>query len=133
MSTYVGGNPLSYTDPSGLTQHDIDVAYNLARSTYPDLIFGPGEPIADLAINSGYAGLSYLKNQGELTNIPGRDDSIHINKSYLDNLDDTQATDLLDTIIHEALHHTRPAELQIPPDYDHAYIVPEAARRVHLI
>jgi hypothetical protein len=95
----------------------------------PDLKFGPGAPVPDLARDSGYAGLSYLKNQGTSTNIPGRDDLIHLNQRYLDVLNTAQAVDLLDTIIHEALHHTRPPELQVLPSYDHPYIVPEAAKR----
>lgn len=126
---YVGSNPISRFDPFGLTQCDIDAAYGVARRFYPRLNFGAGSPKADLSADSGRSGLSQLINQGTQTNIPGRDGYIHVNVKYLETLNDTQAVDLLDTIIHEALHFTRPPQLQIPPTFDHPYIVPEAARK----
>ena len=127
---YVGSNPLSFVDPFGLTQCDIDTAYQTARLLNRDLTFGAGAPKVDLARDSGFDGNSQLINQGTFKNIPGRDGYIHLNVKYLDQLTDAEAIDLLDTIIHEALHNTRPPELQVPPDNDHAYIVPQAAMRI---
>ncbi len=37
--SYVGGNPVNFIDPLGLTQRDIDVARLLAKQTQPDLEF----------------------------------------------------------------------------------------------
>ena len=59
--------------------------------------------------------------------IPGREGLIPRNVEYLDCLSDDQSVDLLDSVIHEALHFTRSPELQMPPDFDHNYVVPEAA------
>jgi hypothetical protein len=119
--------------PSGLTQQDIDVAVSITKNRYPDLNMGGGPPIPDLPANGNEAAHSNLKNQGNQTNIPGRDGRIHLNENYLKCLSDAEALDLLDTIIHESEHFTRPAAQQVPPDYDHTFIVPDTARRVQRI
>jgi hypothetical protein len=126
---YAGGNPIINVDPFGLTQCDIDAAFSIAKAFYPKLNFGEGPPITDLPKNGGEAAHSNLRNQGPYKNIPGRDGRIHLNVEYLDCLSDDQAADLLDSVIHEALHFTRPPELQMPPGFDHNYVVPEAARK----
>ena len=130
---YVDADPLSYLDPLGLTQQDINVAVSVTKSHYPDLNMGTGPPIPDLPANGGEAAHSNLINQGNQTNIPGRDGRIHLNENYLKCLSDADALDLLDTIIHESEHFTRPASRQVPPDYDHTFIVPDTARRVQKI
>ena len=126
---YVGDNPISNVDPFGLSQCDIDAALSTAKAFYPNLNFGQGPPISDLPKGGGEAAHSNLKNQGQYKNIPGRDGRIHLNMKYLDCLNDDQAVDLLDSVIHESLHFTRPPELQVPPDFDHTFVVPEAARK----
>jgi hypothetical protein len=71
-----------------------------------------------------------MRNQGEATNIPGRDGRIHLNVKYLERLSGTIAYHLLDTIIHEGFHLTRPAIDQVPPLWDHGYINAETVKRV---
>ena len=131
LYSYVSGDPISLVDPLGLTQCDIDAAYDIAKRFYPKLVFGEGSPKVDLPKDGGELGHSSLRNQGERKNIPGRDGLIHLNKKYLDCLSEDQAIDLLDTLIHESLHFTRPPSLQIDPEYDHNYIYPEAARKTN--
>ena len=126
---YVGSRPASATDPFGLTQCDIDAAVTISKAFYPKLNFGEGPPIADLPKDSGLAANASLRNQGPQTNIPGRDGLIHLNEKYLDCLSDEEAIDLLDSVIHESFHFTRPPALQVQPEFDHGYIVPEAVRK----
>jgi hypothetical protein len=128
---YVCGNPLGALDPFGLTQCDIDAAYAVATRDNPDMKFGAGPPKVDIPDAPG-ANLaeSQLINQGTQTNIPGRDGYIHLNQLYLGTLNQATVADLLDTIIHEGLHFTRPPQFQDPAyNFDHPYIYPEAARR----
>jgi len=127
---YVGGNPLGWFDPDGLTQCDIDTAYEIVKRKYPELNFGKDSPVVDLPRNGPEAGNSQPKNQGKQKNIPGRDGNIHLNKNYLDKLSDPKAVDLVDTIIHEALHLSRDPIDQMPPTFDHGFIVPETERLV---
>lgn len=127
---YVGANPLSYVDLFGETQCDIDTAFEVAKESNPDMHFGAGPPIVDIPADDVRLAYSNLINQGSSKNIAGRDGRIHLNQLYLADLDLATAIDLLDTILHEGLHFTRPAELQGPATgYDHDFIVPEAARR----
>ncbi len=117
---YVGGNPISSIDPFGLTQCDIDAAFAFAKKMNPDIKFGGGAPKADMP-RSGAEGEAQLR---------GGDGYIHLNERYLDVLDWSGVYNLLDTIIHEGLHFTRPIELQEKSNnYDHRYISPEATRR----
>jgi RHS repeat-associated protein len=130
---YVGGNPISRFDRNGLLQCDIDAALATAQQTNNDLNFGRGPPKVDIPANDRRSGFASLINQGNATNIAGRDGLIHLNTSYLRSLTTAQATDLYDTVIHEALHFSRPASMQIPENgYDHAFIEPDASRRVGL-
>ena len=69
------------------------------------------------------------EDQGTHKNIPGRDGRIHLNEKYLECLGEDQAIDLFDTMIHESLHLTRPPELQVPPEFDHDFVVPETKRK----
>jgi RHS repeat-associated protein len=128
--TYVGGNPMSYIDPMGLTQCDIDVAYATARQMNPDMKFGEGPPIADIPWSDQRTGSAELRSQGLRNNIPGRDGRIHVSSNYLNSLDDAGKMRLLTTIIHEGLHFSGPALLQDEEyGFDHAFIKPEGARR----
>ncbi|KAF1684404.1 hypothetical protein B1992_15110 [Pseudoxanthomonas broegbernensis] len=119
---YVSGNPISRIDSLGLTQCDIDTAFEFAKRMNPDVRFGMGTPKADIP-RSGVEGQAQLR---------GGDGYIHLNERYLDILDWSGIYNLLDTIIHEGLHFTRPIGLQEKlNNYDHNYISPEATRRAH--
>ncbi len=115
---YAGNNPISMIDPLGLTQCDIDAAFEVAKELNPDLKFGRGDPKPDMP-RAGDMGRSDLNG----------DRFIHLNERYLDDLDWAGQFDLFDTIIHEGLHFTRPAALQVPPRWDHVYINAESRRR----
>ena len=127
---YVGGNPLNFVDPYGLTQCDIDFAYQFAVLNNLDLNFGEGAPIVDLPWNGAVAGRAGLRQQG-LRYVPDRTGRIHLRMSYLDTLSTELKMQLLNTIIHEALHFSGPSLLQDEPyGHDHVFIKQETARRV---
>ena len=91
---YVGGNPLGNYDALGLTQADIDAAFLIAEETQTDLIFP--DYIAVQPLRSPMVGLT-LNGVGTAIDV-----------RYLKKLTDAQACELLDTIIHEAVHWTLP-------------------------
>jgi len=91
---YVGGNPLGNYDALGLTQTDIDAAFLIAEETQTDLIFP--DYIAVQPLRSPMVGLT-LNGVGTAVDV-----------RYLKKLTDAQACELLDTIIHEAVHWTLP-------------------------
>ncbi|WP_455435286.1 RHS repeat-associated core domain-containing protein [Xanthomonas sp. WHRI 7945] len=95
---YVSGNPISFVDPLGLTQCDIDAAFAFAKKMNPDIKFGAGAPKADIP-RDGVEGKAELR---------GGDGYIHLNERYLNVLDWSGVYNLLDTMIHEGLHFTRP-------------------------
>lgn len=116
--SYVGGNPVNLIDPLGLTQCDIDAAMEFAKMRNTKIKFGEGPALADIRRggDEGYAALT-------------GDRRIHVNERFLDVLDWSGVYNLLDTVIHEGLHFTRPQHLQgIENGYDHAYVAPEATR-----
>ena len=125
---YVGSNPLTAIDPSGLTQCDIDTAFAVAKDFYPTFNMGEGPPVVDLPRDYLNAGESYLRNEGDATNIPGRDGLIHLKVKFLDCLSDDDALYLLKSVLHEILHFTRPYQLQGPPKFDHGFIKPESEK-----
>lgn len=91
--TYVGNNPLRFVDPFGLTQNDIDVARAIAKETQPDLRFP-----------DNYA----TENLGEIAAKTLPQVETVLNSKYLLPLSNKEAADLLDTIIHEAVHYSYP-------------------------
>jgi RHS repeat-associated protein len=98
--SYVGGNPLSGVDPSGLEQCDIDAAVQTAKEHLPNMNFGAGPPKVD------YSGQAWF---GE-AQIPGRgpnyDGYIHLNTMFLKPLDLKMQFKVLETYYHEAGHFT---------------------------
>src|SRR5271167_3385197 len=92
---YAGGNPIGYDDPTGLTQQDIEAALLIAEQTQTDLIF-PNN-IAVQALVPPMVGIT-LNGVGTAIDV-----------RYLKKLTDAQACELLNTIIHKAVHYTLPA------------------------
>jgi hypothetical protein len=117
LYAYVVNSPLNSIDPTGLTQCDIDIAREIAENTQPDLTFPDQYGIADFGKNAGVT-------------IPGYGTSL--NSAYLNRLSDTKANDLLNTIIHEGIHYSYPANdwRQKEDGYKHTgYPYEEADRR----
>ena len=102
---YVTGNPLWYSDPLGLTQCDIDVARyiaanaNLQLSTGAPLLFPP-------SYGGGYLAPDENGRTLRARTIPGQ--GTRLSDYYLQVLSYAQATELLNTIVHEGVHYTLP-------------------------
>jgi hypothetical protein len=92
---FVGGNPIQYYDPLGLTQRDIEAALLIAEQIQTDLIFPDHIAVQPLA--PPMVGLT-LNGVGTAIDV-----------RYLKKLTDAQACELLNTIIHEAIHYTLPS------------------------
>lgn len=108
-----------------MTECDVDVAYQIAKESLPDLDFGRGRPKMDLPnINSGATALGQAHFVED-----GRDGYIHLSTYYEPELGAVVSLSLLRSVIHEALHFSRPINDQRAwNNYDHAFIAPEAAR-----
>ncbi len=89
---YVRGNPSTYVDPNGLTWCDISGALRAVKSNYPDLKL-PSRVEIKFKKDDKWAGEYELLK-----------DSMNLNERYLDDLSDSQAKDLLNTILEEVLH-----------------------------
>jgi RHS repeat-associated protein len=114
---YVSGNPLSYVDPVGLTQEDIDCLFALALEREADLKFPEKLQVDDLG--DGVAGITnYLTR------------NITIDDRYLEVLTPEQRVDLYDTIVHEGIHLTRGA---LYSAFNHAKIYKDAAKRTEAV
>jgi RHS repeat-associated protein len=105
---YVGGNPVSFIDPLGLTQCDIDTAKALAMAA--QLQTNAGEtlqyPDSYVMANLGYTDPGHRRVTGQT--LPGV--GTRLSNYYLQVLTDRQAAELLDTIIHESVHYTLPID-----------------------
>jgi len=104
---YVGGNPINFIDPLGLTQRDIDIARELAKETQKDMKFPDQYGCRDL----GY----YKTKNGKKRRITGmtlppdekrKGGGTVLDDFYQGDLKDKEAAELLDTIIHEGDHFT---------------------------
>jgi RHS repeat-associated protein len=114
---FVQNNPVNAIDPWGLTQQDIDVAVKIIKETQNDLRFPKN---VDPSMQSD-------KYAGEYQMLT---DTIRLNENYLKELTDTQAADLLDTLIHETLHANDSAWKQFLDSFrDHPDIYNEADQR----
>jgi len=113
--TYVGGNPISRIDPTGLTQCDIDTAVAAVKGQLPNLRFPSSGPMPDLP-RSGIVAGTYNHSS----------DLMRVNERFLDVLSDFRANTLLNTVIHETLHaNPGPGD---PGQDRHDWINPEANR-----
>ena len=87
---YAGANPLSFIDPMGLTQADVNAAVNAARAMQPNWRF-PSE-------------VKTWSQQGKGGKNNFWDKNIYVDSKYLECLDDGEAGALLSTILHELTH-----------------------------
>jgi hypothetical protein len=98
---------------------DIQLALELVRATQTDLTRFPKRLRVRRFRRSAVAGF-----YNWIT------DTLHLSERYLGELDDDQAADLLDTIIHELLHVNTPLFKQMRDTFlPHPDIYAEAARR----
>ena len=102
---YVGGNPISYIDPLGLTQCDIDTARAIAAAAKLQLSSGDPLLFPD-SYGSANLGFTDPPKARRITarTIPGF--GTVLSDYYQQVLNNQQAAELLDTIIHEAVHYT---------------------------
>lgn len=109
---YVSNNPLSFFDPFGLNQCDIDVARATAAN-------------ADLHLDTGQSftfpdsyGVGYIRSDtpGRITRAVTNAYGTRLSDYYLQNLTNAQAAELLNTIIHEGVHRTLPLDDPRQPD-----------------
>lgn len=102
---YADVNPLSNIDPLGLTPCDIGQAFGTALNNNKDFsqpVFGWGVSIP----RDGDLGQAAV-GPNPLTGNPSFNWRINLNEKYLDQLNDQEARDLYDTVIHELLHGVR--------------------------
>jgi uncharacterized protein RhaS with RHS repeats len=110
---YVGGNPVSFVDPYGLTQEDVDCLFSLAKEREKDLEFPENLKVKDFSGDTA----------GRTNYLTG---SITIDSRYLEVLTPAQRVDLYDTIAHEGLHVTNGALYSLG---HHPEIYEEATKR----
>lgn len=111
---YVSGNPISRTDPTGLTQCDIDAAWEFAQQTQKDLnFFGLTQPTTSTP-SGGYSS-DGTQPRAQVDTYIG---VVVVHPDFLKSLDFSAARDLYTTVIHEVLHPNFPglSEGQIQMD-----------------
>jgi hypothetical protein len=94
---YGGGNPISNIDPLGLTQCDIDTARQIASDSQSDLSFPD-------SYGSQYLGQT--SNGRRITGLTIPRFGTILSDYYQQILTNAQAAELLNTIIHEAIHYS---------------------------
>lgn len=115
---YVGGNPINFVDVYGLTREDIDRLTGLVRDTQPDLnVPTPGSIGTAPLIGNGSA----ITNPLTL--------GVTVDNYYLSELNYQQRQMLLETIIHESIHRTKPRSDMLRRPFNHPDIYKEAERR----
>lgn len=100
---YVGGNPVRFIDPLGLTQADIDCLYGLAKEKESDLEFPDGDPIVkDLGVNElGQEIVGEYRFGPRFIPTLGR---LYVDDQYLAQLNPQELVSLYNTIVHEVMH-----------------------------
>jgi RHS repeat-associated protein len=89
---YVDGSPTNWIDPSGLTLDDVNIGRDIANNAIWEYNFPKTYGFDDM-------------NPGEQAwTLPGL--GTYLNSDYLGTLTDAEAAELLDTLIHEAIHYT---------------------------
>jgi RHS repeat-associated protein len=114
---YVGGNPLRYADPLGLTQQDINNMLDLANVTQPDL--NVPSSVGTYPGGAPWGGITL-----PLPGLP-----VLISDLYLKELNCDQLQQLYEVLVHESIHRTRSVLDMITRPFDHPDIYQEAARR----
>jgi RHS repeat-associated protein len=92
LYVYVRNNPIQYVDPLGLSRYDVQAATEIIRENHLDL---------DVPVDVSF---DNIDSPGETTIIDG---DIILNNSHLDPLTDTQAGLMMETLMHEILHHNQ--------------------------
>jgi len=114
---YVGGNPLKFIDPFGLTRDDINTITEQVAADNPDLNVDP------------YTGTLPMIGGGDGVTSPLTEE-VYINSDYLDsNLSKRELVDLERVIIHENLHRDRGRVDMIKRPRKHKDIYDEAKDR----
>lgn len=114
---YVGGNPLSYADPLGLTRAQVDCMLGVARANNPDL------KVPDtIDISSHFEGMDTAVTSPITLNVT-------LSNFYNGDLDRDGMYSLYKTIVHESIHRTKGRQDMIRRPFDHPDIYAEATRR----
>jgi RHS repeat-associated protein len=92
---YVGNNPLNWVDPWGLTQEDIDNALGTVQETQTDL--NVPDNVYTIPMPGEGSGITNPFNN-----------TVSINNDYLKPLNKGWKQRLLETLIHESIHRTKP-------------------------
>jgi RHS repeat-associated protein len=133
LYVYVGSNPISLIDPSGLSQCDIDFALDFARRHVRDQSL-PEDPLV-MSLEEGVRGRTWHPKDPSNPRPGGF--TVAISDNYLGDLTHTQLVDLLEVVIHEGLHIDQPEHLwTLPPNHperatDHSRIHDEGLRRAN--
>jgi RHS repeat-associated protein len=91
---YVGSNPFKYIDPFGLTRYDVQVAIEIIRDSQLDL---------DVPVDVSFEPLP--EGVDGVTSII--DGDISLDDAFLGPLNDGQAQYMLETVMHEIIHHNQ--------------------------
>jgi RHS repeat-associated protein len=117
LYAYVRNDPTNFFDPWGLTQMDIDVATEVIKEMQTDLRFPE-------TVDPSWKSEKYDAQYMYFT------DTIKLNEDFLKELTDQEATNLLNTLIHETLHANDPVWKQLLDSFfSHPGTFSEADRR----
>jgi uncharacterized protein RhaS with RHS repeats len=121
LYAYVGGNPLRFVDPLGLTEQDITLMRQLADVTQLDL--NVGDKIFTKDLGHDIYGGEVLGYTDPLSK------NIWVDDKYLGCLTCQELEELYETITHEAIHRTGPRWDMLRRPSRHQDIYDEARRR----
>lgn len=114
---YVGGNPISKVDPTGLTEEQISCMLREVANDNPDLNVPDEIGVANWFNGRGAAFTDLFSGQ------------ITISGYYLRKLDASGLKSLYDTIAHEAIHRTKPKSDRWLRPFTHDDIYADAKKR----